>query len=86
MRLKLSDPMKGKQINDAFHLSLLKPVQEVKYSRQEILSPPVIMDDGEEEFEVEQTLDSRKVRGKQKYLVKWKFYASYEKSGRQENI
>jgi len=45
-------------------------VGQVKGQRKEQLAPVII--EGEEEWEVERILNKRKVRGKEKYLVRWK--------------
>ena len=66
MRLKLAEPMKAKRIHNAFHVSLLRHVQEYTFTRYQEPLPAVIMDDGEEKYEVEAILDSKKVRGTQK--------------------
>ena len=80
MCLRLSEPMKAKRIQNAFHVSLLKPVQEDLFTRYQKPLPPVIVDEGEEEYEVEAILDTKKIRGTQKYQVKGKGYDNYEKT------
>ena len=42
-----------------------------------MLPKPVIIE-GEEEFEVEKILNKRMVRGKEKFLVRWKGYTAEE--------
>ena len=45
--------------------------------QKKILPKPVIIE-GEEEFEVEKILNKRIVRGKKKFLVRWKSYMAEE--------
>jgi len=49
-------------------------VEQVKGQRKEQLAPVTI--EGEEKWEVEQILNKRKVRGKDKYLVRWKGFTA----------
>ena len=63
-------------IHNVFHASLLKRAAADPFLNQyqDDLRPPVIMVDGEEEWEVERILRER-VRGRQRQvLVKWKGY------------
>ena len=79
-RLELSEPMKARGIHDAFHVSLLKPFKPDKFNRYDKPLPPVRIEDGVEFYEVEKILSSKKIRGKQNYLVKWKGYPDSENS------
>ena len=79
-RLQLSEPMKARGIHDAFHVSLLKPFKPDKFNRYDKPLPPVHIEDGDEYYEVEAILASKKVRGKMNYLVKWKGYPDSENS------
>ena len=63
-------------IHNVFHASLLKYAAANPFpsQRQDDLRPPVIMVDGEEEWEVERIL-RRRTKGRQRQvLVKWKGY------------
>lgn len=77
-RLDLSETMKARGIHDAFHSSLLKPFIDDKYGLYDDPLPPVNIQDGIEEYEVESILDSKKIRGKVHFLVKWKGYCNHE--------
>ena len=61
-----------------FHIDLLTPYLETDIHGANFTQPPPDLIDGEEEYEVEEILDSRKHgRGcKVQYLVKWKGYPS----------
>ena len=62
----------GTKAHDVFHASMLKPYHEDASTERATLPPlPVIMQDGEEEFEVESIISHRRQRGKSQYLVKW---------------
>uniref|UniRef100_A0A803JVG2 Chromo domain-containing protein n=1 Tax=Xenopus tropicalis TaxID=8364 RepID=A0A803JVG2_XENTR len=73
VRLKLPQTFK---ISDSFHVSLLKPAPQVRV----LPVPPPVLVDGQSEFEVQELLDSRVVRGRLQYLVRWKGYGSEENS------
>jgi len=49
-------------------------IEQVEGQKKEQLAPVIIK--GEEEWEVEQILNKRKVRGKDKYLVHWKGFTA----------
>lgn len=74
-KLKLPDSWR---IHDVFHVSLLKPYVIDAYERDDFVNrpPPVLTEDGDYEWEVEDILDRRQVkRGRSstvEYLVKWK--------------
>ena len=61
-----------------FHIDLLTPYHETDVHSANFMRPPPDLVDGEEEYEVEEILDSRKHgRGRKiQYLVKWKGYPS----------
>jgi len=57
-----------------FHVSLLEPVKENTIpGRYQLPPPPIIINDNEE-FEVEEILDSRIFRNKLEYYIDWKGY------------
>jgi transposase InsO family protein len=60
------------RIHPVFHVSLLEPCVKRKGSAE--LQPQPLEIDGEEEWEVETILDSRKRYGTLQYLVKWAGY------------
>ena len=68
------------KIHDVFHVDLLTPYKETNIHGPNFIKPPPDLIDGEEEYEVEAILDSRRWgRGrKQQYLVKWKGYSDAE--------
>jgi Chromo (CHRromatin Organisation MOdifier) domain len=62
----------GINSHDVFHASMLKPYHGDANTERATLPPlPVVMQDGEEEFEVEYIISHRRHRGKFQYLVKW---------------
>ena len=72
---QLNLPIQWK-IHDVFHIDLLTPYQEMDFHGPNFVQPPPDLISGEEEYEVEQILDSRRHgRGcKIQYLIKWKGY------------
>ena len=60
-----------------YHKSLLTPYKEPPPHRRELRPDPVIID-GEEEYEVEEILKSRKRGRGHQYLIKWKDYPMSE--------
>ena len=84
-RLELSEPMKARRIHDAFHTSLLKPYFEDKFERYGKPLPPIQLDDGSIEYEVEAILSAKKKQGKMFYLVKWKGYPDHENTWQSED-
>ena len=66
------------KIHDVFHIDLLTPYHETEVHSANFMQPPPDLIDGEEEYEVEEILDSRKHgRGRKvQYLIKWKGYPS----------
>jgi hypothetical protein len=67
-KLKLPASMK---IHDVFHVSMLEKVTADNFNRQPIPLPPVIVNE-QEEWEVEKILNSRLMRNKLQYLIRWK--------------
>ena len=63
-----------------FHVDLLTPYHETELHEPNFTKPPPDLIDGEEEYEIEEILQSRKFgRGhKVQYLVKWKGYPDSE--------
>ena len=78
LRLNLSEPMKARGIHDVFYYSFFKPYIPDKYSRYDHPLPPVYIQEGVEECEVEPILGSKKIRGKKRSLVKWKGYGDHK--------
>ena len=66
------------KIHHVFHIDLLTPYHETEVHGTNFTQPPPDLINGEEEYEVDEILDSRKHgRGcKVQYLVKWKGYPS----------
>ena len=67
-RLKFSPDIKVHPIR---HISELKPAADDPYPGQVIERPPPVEIDGEEEWEVEEVLDSKIRYRKLQYLLKW---------------
>jgi hypothetical protein len=68
------------KIWNTFHASLLTPYKETDTHGPNFKRPPPELIKGEEEYEVEQVLDSRKFGqgGTLQYLIKWKGYPDSE--------
>ena len=67
------------RIHPVFHVDLLRPHPVDKIPGRAPSNPPPVEVDGQEEFEVEEVVDSRKGRGgKIFYKVKWKGYGPHE--------
>ena len=68
------------KIHDVFHADLLTPYRETELHGPNFTKPPPDLIDGEEEYEIEEILQSRKYgRGRKvQYLVKWKGYPDSE--------
>ena len=68
------------KIHDVFHADLLTPYRETKLHGANFVRPPPDLINGEEEYEIEEVLQSRKFRRGRKvqYLVKWKGYPDSE--------
>jgi hypothetical protein len=67
---------KQRKLHDVFHASLLTPYHETEAHGANYLEPPPDVIGGEDEYEVEQVLDSKRMGRKQKlhYLIRWKGY------------
>ena len=68
------------KIHNVFHADLLTPYQETELHGPNFTRPPPDLIEGEEEYEVEEILQSRRFgRGRKvQYLVKWKGYPESE--------
>jgi hypothetical protein len=68
-----------------FHASMLKPYDGDANTERATLPPlPVVMQDGEVEFEVESIISHRRQCGKSQYLVKWLFWPLSESTWEDE--
>ena len=64
------------KIHPVFHASLLTPYKETKYHGMNFLEPPPIeIEGGEPEWEVEKILRDWTYRKKKQYLIRWKDYS-----------
>uniref|UniRef100_A0A8C5P6E7 Uncharacterized protein n=1 Tax=Leptobrachium leishanense TaxID=445787 RepID=A0A8C5P6E7_9ANUR len=77
VRLELPPSMK---VHPVFHVSLIKPHVSDTLFRRPLAPPGPLLVDGEEEFEVEDVLDSRYHRRRLEYLIQWKGYGPEERS------
>ena len=68
------------KIHDVFHADLLTPYHETKLHGANFVRPPPDLINGEEEYKIEEVLQSRKFgrECKVQYLVKWKGYPDSE--------
>ena len=73
-RLKLPDSMK---VHDVFHVGLLSR-SKTDPDRHFEQPPPVVVESGEEEYEVEAIIDSKRVNKGWQYRVRWKGYGPEE--------
>ncbi|MBW0541883.1 hypothetical protein O181_081598 [Austropuccinia psidii MF-1] len=69
---QLKFPQKWKSVHCVFHVSLLEPVKQSTIPSKNQLSPPPLIVEEEEKWEVAQVLDSKLKRGTLCYLVEWK--------------
>jgi Chromo (CHRromatin Organisation MOdifier) domain len=83
---KLSLPP-GTNAHPVFHAGLLKPYFTDATGHRIPESPQPVVVNGQIEYLVETILDSRMVRNKTQYLVKWKGYPIYESTWEpEENV
>ncbi|MBW0518450.1 hypothetical protein O181_058165 [Austropuccinia psidii MF-1] len=68
----LKFPQQCKSLYPIFHVSLLESVKKLTISNQHQFSPPLVLAEEQEEWEVAQVLDSKLKRGGLWYPVKWK--------------
>ena len=68
------------KIHDVLHADLLTPYHETELHRPNFTKPPPDLIDGEEEYEVEEILQSWRFSRQHKvqYLIKWKGYPDSE--------
>ncbi|KAF8757845.1 hypothetical protein RHS01_03640 [Rhizoctonia solani] len=81
-RLKLPDTLK---IHDVFYVGLLSKTHESPSQPFPERPPPETIE-GEEEYKVEQIIDSKQQRGKWFYLIKWKGYGPEDNSWEPEEL
>lgn len=68
-------PRTWKGLHPVFNEAVLSPYTPPSYaSQRRPLPPPPDIVNGEEQYEIEDLMDSKMERGKLKYLVKWKGY------------
>ncbi|MBW0550845.1 hypothetical protein O181_090560 [Austropuccinia psidii MF-1] len=68
-------PSQWKSIQPVFHFSLFEPVKTSTIPNRNQETPPQIIIEEEEEWEVSQILDTKLKRGKLWYLVEWKGFS-----------
>ncbi|KAF8751546.1 hypothetical protein RHS01_08515 [Rhizoctonia solani] len=81
-RLELPETLK---IHDVFYVGLLSKSHESP-SQPFPEQPPPETIEGEEEYEVEQIIDSKQQQGKWFYLIKWKGYGPEDNSWEPEEL
>jgi len=62
-------------IHNTFHISLLEPYQDNRFPSQIKKPPPPIQIEGEDEYELDEIIDSRLHYNKLQYRAKWKGYS-----------
>ncbi|KAF8749427.1 hypothetical protein RHS01_10074 [Rhizoctonia solani] len=81
-RLKLPETLK---IHDVFYVGLLSKAHESPSQPFPERPPPETIE-GEEEYKVEQIIDSKRQQGKWFYLIKWKGYGPEDNSWEPEEL
>ena len=76
---RLQLPKSMQKMYDVFHVSLLEKYHPNQIDQRQLLEPPPIIIDNEEEYEVEKILDSRVKRNQIEYLIDWKGYGIDER-------
>jgi len=74
IELELPKSIKIHPVVNISRVQLYKPQVE----RQKKIPPKPVIIEGEEEFKVEKILNKRTIRGKEKFLVRWKGYMTEE--------
>ena len=74
IELELPKSIKIHPVVNVSRVRLYKPQVE----GQKKIPPKLVIIEGEKEFEVEKILNKRMVRGKEKFLVRWKGYTAEE--------
>jgi len=79
---KLALPASVRHIHDPFHISLLDPVKStpIPPHRLPAAPPATYIKDNQEHFEVDDILDSHRIRNQLEYLIKWKGYPDSDNS------
>ena len=79
---KLALPASMRHIHDTFHISLLDPAKSSPIPPHSFPAAPpaAYIKDNHEYFEVEDIRDSRRVRNRLEYLIKWKGYPESDNS------
>src|SRR5881394_2499680 len=67
------------KVHDVFHVNLLTPYTGDKdFERRQIKPPPIITEEGEEEYEVDHIVGWEWRKGKLYYQIRWKGYDPIE--------
>ncbi|QRW12539.1 Transposon Ty3-G Gag-Pol polyprotein [Ceratobasidium sp. AG-Ba] len=67
------------RVHNVFHINLLSPVTEDKdFHRKQVKPPPIITEEGEEEYEVDHVVNLEWRNGRLYYQIRWKGYDPIE--------